>query len=100
MTHQRRHMRNQPVQYQTGKECSQNTLHTDQFHQSGSQKHHGHHKDILHHIVTVTPEEPASDPGECIHDKQTKQNYFQDQPHPEHVGSAALEHTGNHGQNQ
>ena len=100
VTHQRRNMRNQAVQHQPGQEGSQDSLHTNQLHQSGSQEDHGHHKDILHHLVTVTTEEPASDAREGQHNHHAQYHDFQHQPHPEHIRSITLVHTRNNGQNQ
>ena len=60
MVHQRRDMRNQPVQNQTCKESTQDTFHPHKLHQSGSEENHGKHEYELHHVVIVPPEEPTT----------------------------------------
>ena len=100
MVHQRRDMRNQPVQYQTCKESTQDTFHPHKLHQSGSEKNHGKHEYELHHVVIVPPEEPTAYAWKQIYNQDTQEDNLYDKPYPEEAVRLPLEHTTHNGQNQ
>ena len=100
MVHQRRDMRNQPVQYQTCKESTQDTFHPHKLHQSGSEENHGKHKYELHHVVIVPPEEPTAYAWKQIYNQNTQEDNLYDKPYPKEAVRLPLEHTTHNGQNQ
>ena len=95
--HQRRDMRNQAVQDQSGKESSQNSFHSYKLHQSASEENHRQHEHELHHAVVILPEKPATDAGEKEDDKETKEGYFRNEEHPEQTIDGAFKHSTNNG---
>ena len=100
MVHQRRDMRNQPVQNQTCKESTQDTFHPHKLHQSGSEENHGKHKYELHHVVIVPPEEPTAYAWKQIYNQNTQEDNLYDKPYPEEAVRLPLEHTTHNGQDQ
>ena len=100
MTHQRRHMGNKPVEQQSHKECTQDTLHADQFHQSGTQEHHGQHKDELHHPIIITTEKPTTDTRKHPGHEQPQHHKLDNEPQPEQATRLALEQTTDNSQHQ
>ena len=57
--HQRRHMRNIPVENQSGDECAEDTLQSDGLRAGSAEEQHGHDEDELHDGIGITAQEPA-----------------------------------------
>ena len=61
--HQRRYLRDEPVQYQSGEERSEDAFQSDVVGECCAEEQYRHDEDEPHHRVAVLPQEPAHEPG-------------------------------------
>ena len=80
--HQRRNVRNEAVQHQSGQECPEDAFESGQFGQGCTEENECQHEDVLHDIVLVLAEEPTGKAGENQEHKSTIAHALAYKPYP------------------
>ena len=79
------------VENQSGKECAEHTLKTDQSGHRGTEKQESHDEDILRHGIAKATKEPTCQAWQNENTANDKQHYLKQEQRPERQSCPAAE---------